>query len=79
MTGYVKNTISIEGFKEYWDNFDDDQIDEALSNFLSIYLKSCKCSSKAMTTFLEEFADKIEKDIQALEVQIQSQNLKCQI
>jgi len=40
MAGHVADAIYIEGLKEYLDNFDDDQIDNAFSNFLPIYLKS---------------------------------------
>lgn len=32
----MENPICIEGFKEYWDSFDDDQIDDAFSIFLAI-------------------------------------------
>ena len=49
----VENHVSVEGFKEYFDMFDDDQIKEAFSNFLPMYLKSCKCSSKDKVSFLE--------------------------
>lgn len=77
MTRYVVDLNSFEGFNEYWDNFDDDLIDDAFSNFLPIYLKSCKCRSKVKTNFLEEFVETIEKDIEALEVKIQSDNFQC--
>ena len=40
MTRYVSNPISIEAFKEYWDNFDDDNIDDTFSRFLPMYLRS---------------------------------------
>jgi len=46
MFEYVLDLISIEGFKEYWDMFDDDQIDANFPRFLSIHLKSCKCYSE---------------------------------
>jgi len=72
MTGYVEDPVSIDGFKEYWDMFEDYQIDEAFPKFSSTYLKSCKYNPEDKINFLDEFADKPEKDLQALEVQIQS-------
>jgi hypothetical protein len=47
-------------------------------HFLSSYLKSCKCISATKIHFLEEFAKKLEKDLEALEVQIQSQDFHYQ-
>jgi Tfp pilus assembly protein PilP len=58
--------------------FDDDQIEEAFSNFLPMYLKSCKCSSKDKVSFLEEFVEKLENDLETLEGQIQSQDFHYQ-
>lgn len=78
MTGYVADPISVEGFKEYWDICDDDQIDKDFSNLLPIYLKSCKCIYEDIFQFLEEFVHKIDKDLQDLKVQIQSHNFQCQ-
>lgn len=63
---------------EYWDNFDDDKIDEAFSNFLPISLKSWKCSFEDKIHFLESFLEKLENDIIALEIQIQSHNSQYQ-
>ena len=74
----VENHVSVEGFKEYFDMFDDDQIKEAFSNFLPMYLNSCKCSSKDKVSFLEEFVEKLENDLEALEGQIQSQDFHYQ-
>ena len=70
----VANPVSVEGFKEYFDMFDDDQIEEAFSKFLPMYLNSCKCFSKDKVSFLEEFVEKLENDLEALEGQIQSQD-----
>jgi len=53
---------------------DDDQIEEALSNILPMYLNSCKCSYKDKVSFLEEFVKKLDNDLVALEGQIQSQD-----
>lgn len=78
MEGYLADDISIVGFKECWDDYNDDQIDEYLSHLLPIYLRSCKWSSKAKTNFLEEFFETIEKYLQALEVQIQFHYFHCQ-
>lgn len=78
MTRYVANLVSIEGFREYWDMFDDDQIDEAFSKFLSIYLYSCKCSSKDKICFLGTFIEKLDKDLEALEFQIDSRDFEYQ-
>lgn len=77
MTGYVADPLSIEGFIEYFHMFDDNQIDESFSNFLPIYLHSCKCS-KEKSWFLGTFIDKLEKDIKVLEAQIQSDSFHCQ-
>jgi len=78
MIGHVKILVSIEGFKEYWDNFDDDQIDEVFSIFLSIDLNSYKCSSKANIKFLETFGKNIVKDIEVLKAQKLSHNFQDQ-
>lgn len=78
MTWYVANPVSIEVFTEYWDNFDDDQIDEAFSKILSIYLNSCKCSSIDKAHFLGDFILKFEGDVEVLEAQIQSHNFQDQ-
>ena len=43
-----------------------------------MYLKSCKCSSKDKFSFLEEFVEKLENDLEALEGQIQSQDFHYQ-
>jgi hypothetical protein len=51
--------VYVKGFKEYFDMFDDDQIEEAFSNFVPMYLKSCRCSSKDNLNFLEEFVEKL--------------------
>ena len=74
----VENLVSIEGFKEYFDMFDDDQIEEDFSNFVPMHLKSCKFSSKDKVSFLEEFVEKLENDLEALEGQIQSQDFHYQ-
>ena len=47
----MEDPISIEGFKEYWDMFADNHIDEEISIFLPFYLKSCKCISEDKNTF----------------------------
>lgn len=70
MTEYVEELVSVEGFKEYFDMFDDSQIDDNFSKFLSTYLKSCKCSFKDKIYFLESFAKDIEKRLEFLEIQI---------
>jgi len=72
----LENPVSIEDFKEYWDNFDDDQIDGFFSKFLSIYLNSCKCYYIDKAHFLGEFTVKIERDVEVLEAQIQSHNFQ---
>jgi hypothetical protein len=74
----VADLVFVEGFKEYFDMFDDDQIEEAFSNFLPMYLKSCKCSSKDKLSFLEQFVEKLENDLETLEGQIQSQGFHRQ-
>jgi len=43
-----------------------------------MYLNSCKCSSKNKLSFLEEFVEKIENDLEALEGKIQSQDFHYQ-
>ena len=58
MTRYVADLLSIEGFREYFDMFDDDQVDDAFSNFFPIYLNHYKCSSKHKINFLETFVEK---------------------
>ena len=58
--------------------FEDYEIDEAFLKFLSTYLKSWKCSSKAKIKFLDEFIDKLEKYIEVLEAQIQSHSIHYQ-
>jgi len=78
MAGYVTDIISIEGFKEYFDMFDDSQIDANFSRFLSTYLKSCKCSFEDKIYFLESFAKDIEKRLEFLEIQIQPQIVQYQ-
>jgi len=60
MEGYFVDPIFIIGFKEYWDDGNDDQIDEYFSNLFPIYLRSCKCISQDRTKFLEEFYERIE-------------------
>ena len=50
----------------------DEEIDEIFSSLLSSYLKSSSCNSKSKVIFLKEFAAYIEKEIEALEVKIQS-------
>jgi hypothetical protein len=77
MTGYVEYPLSIEGFREYFDMFDDDQVEDAFSNFLPQYLCSCKCFEER-NCFLEEFVDKLEKDIEVLDAQIQSHSFNYQ-
>jgi hypothetical protein len=37
MTGYVADPLSIEGFREYFDMFDYDQVEDDFSNFLPQY------------------------------------------
>lgn len=54
--------------------FYDDQMEEDLSNLILLYLMACKCSFENKDKFLEEFADKLEKDIQILNSQIHSYN-----
>ena len=77
MTCYVADPLSIEGFIEYFDMFDDDQVEDAFSNFLPKYLHSCKCF-KERRYFLEAFVDKLEKDIEVLDAQIQSHSFNYQ-
>ena len=50
----------------------DEEIDGNSSSLLSSYLKSSSCNSESKVIFLEEFFKYIEKDIEALEVKIQS-------
>ena len=35
MIGYVEDPLSIEAFREYFDMFDDDQVEEAFSVFFA--------------------------------------------
>ena len=50
----------------------DEEINENFSSLLSSYLKSSSCNSESKVIFLEEFATYVEKEIEALEVKIQS-------
>jgi hypothetical protein len=77
MTGYVADPLFIEGFREYFDMFDDDQVEDDFLNFLPQYLHSCKCFEERHY-FLEAFADKLEKDIEVLDAQIQSHSFNYQ-
>jgi len=73
----VEDPLSIECFREYFDIFDDDQVEYFFSNFLPQYLHSCKCFEER-SYFLEAFADKLEKHIEVLDAQIQSQSFNYQ-
>jgi hypothetical protein len=74
----VADHVFVEGFKEYFDMFDDDQIEESFSKKFPMYLKSCRCSYKDKLNLLEEFVEKIENDLETLEGEIQSQGFHCQ-
>ena len=64
--------LSFQDFREWYDMYTDEEIDENFSAYLTSYLKSCQCNSEAKIEFLESFADKLRKDIDVLEAQIQS-------
>ena len=72
MTEFTVAPLSIQGFKEWNEMYTDEEIDENFSACLSSYLKSCQYESEAKIEFLESFTDKIMKDIDVLEAQIQS-------
>ena len=62
-------SLSIKNFKE-WSDMSIDE--ENFSSILSSYLKSSSCNSESKVIFLKEFVAYIEKEIEALEVKIQS-------
>ena len=71
-TEFRADSLSIKNFKEWSDMSIDEEIDEIFSSILSSYLKSSSCNSESKVIFLKEFATYIEKEIEALEVKIQS-------
>jgi hypothetical protein len=75
---FVATHVSIQGFKEWNDMYTNDEVDENFSSFFSSYLKSCKCSSEDKIWFLDEFSKDIEKELEALEVQIKFQDFQYQ-
>jgi hypothetical protein len=74
----VADSLSIQGFKEWNDTYTDEEVEENFPAFFSSYSKSCKCSSEAKILFLQEIAKDFQKDIEVLEIQIQSQNVQYQ-
>ena len=50
----------------------DEEIDEKFSSILSSYLNSSSCNLESKVIFLKEFDAYIEKEIESLEVKIQS-------
>jgi hypothetical protein len=78
-TEFTTDYVSIPDFTEWKAMYTDDEVKENFTSLLSSYLKSCKCSSTTKINILEEFAEKLEKDLEALEVQIRSQDFHYQI
>jgi len=77
-TEFATYYVCIPDFKEWKAMYTDDEVKEIFSSLLYSYLKSCKCSSTTKINFLEEFAKKLEKGLEALEVQIRSQDFHYQ-
>jgi len=71
-TKFIVAPLSFQDFREWYDMYTDEEIDENFSAYLTSYLKSCQYESEAKIEFLESFADKLRKDIDVLEAQIQS-------
>ena len=69
-------SLSIQNFREWNDMYTDEEIDEKFSSLLSSYLKSSSCNSESKVIFLKELAAYIEKEIEALEVKIQSSSFQ---
>jgi hypothetical protein len=72
MTGYVENPISCEAIKEFRNELANFQIDEVLLTVVFHCWKSRKISHEVKICVLELFAERLEKDIELLNTQIQS-------
>lgn len=75
-TELVVDSPSIQVFKKWYDDHINEEVDDNSSLSLSYYLKSFECKSKDKIQFFDEYANKIEKDIEVLQVQIQSYSLQ---
>ena len=71
-TEFREDSLSIKNFEEWNDMSTHEEIDEIFSSLLFSYLKSSSCNSEYKVILLKEFAAYIEKEIEALEVKIQS-------
>jgi hypothetical protein len=76
MIGYVANPISCEAIKEFRDELADFQIDEVLLTTVFHCWKSRKFSPEVKICVLELFSERLEKDIEILNTQIQSYNFQ---
>jgi hypothetical protein len=72
MTGYVANPISFEAIKEFMDKLADFEIDEVSLTVVFHCWKLRNFSHEIKICVLELFAERLEKDIELLNTQIQS-------